>query len=92
MENIPMTLEEATEYVKTLTEDQQRVFEIGTACGRSIQAQSSVDRAVNASLQVGNYALSRYDGGYWLAHASGEGMQVRPDRLLHLMHELWQEF
>ena len=44
------------------------------------------------SLQVGSYALSRYDGGYWLAHASGEGMQVNPDRLLHLMHELWQEF
>ena len=49
-------------------------------------------RRHNEGLTVGNYTLSRYDGGYWLAHASGEGMQVRPDRLLHLMHELWQEF
>ena len=48
--------------------------------------------STRATVQIGDYALSRYDGGYWLAHASGEGMQVRPDRLLHLMHELWQEF
>ena len=44
-------------------------------------------------LQVGNFALSRYDeGSYWLAHKDGEGMQVRPERLQTLVDELWKEF
>ena len=42
-----MGLDEALEYVKTLTEDQQRIFELAFVAGMSKQAQSSVDRAVN---------------------------------------------
>ena len=42
-----MGLDEALEYVKTLTEDQQKVFELAFIAGMSQQAQSSVDRAVN---------------------------------------------
>lgn len=42
-----MGLEEALEYVKTLTEDQQKIFELAFVAGMSKQAQSSVDRAVN---------------------------------------------
>ena len=44
-------------------------------------------------VQVGNFTLSRYDeASYWLAHASGEGMQVKQERLQRLIDELWQEF
>jgi hypothetical protein len=42
-----MSLDEALEYVKTLTEDQQKIFELAFVAGMSKQAQSSVDRAVN---------------------------------------------
>jgi hypothetical protein len=50
-------------------------------------------RRHNEALAVGNYALTRYDAdSYWLAHESGEGMQVRQDRLQRLINELWQEF
>ena len=55
--------------------------------------QASEDlRARTTGLQVGNFALSRYDGGYWLAHASGEGMQVSPAKLQTAMDLLWQDF
>ena len=43
-----MSLDEALEYVKTLTEDQQKIFELAFVAGMSKQAQSSVDRAVNS--------------------------------------------
>ena len=49
-------------------------------------------RRHNEDLTVGNFTLIHYDGGYWLAHASGEGMQVSPARLQAAMDTLWQDF
>lgn len=46
-----MGLDEALEYAKTLTEDQQKIFELAFVAGMSKQAQSSVDRAVNSLTQ-----------------------------------------
>lgn len=79
-----MTLEEAIEYVKTLTEDQQRVFEIGTVCGRSIQAQSSVDRAVNAmdDSALLQQALEKLE---FFAHMKGASEDTR--RLITALRE-----
>lgn len=49
--------------------------------------------AEGQAITIGNFTLSRYDeASYWLAHASGEGMQVKQDRLQRLIDELWQEF
>ena len=42
-----MSLEQALEYVRSLTKDQQEVFEIAFVAGVQKQTQSSVDRAVN---------------------------------------------
>ena len=47
MKQAHMELEEALEYAKGLTKDQQEVFELGFVSGMQKQAQSSVDRAVN---------------------------------------------
>jgi hypothetical protein len=52
-----MSLDEALEYVKTLSEDQQKVFELAFVAGMSKQAQSSVDRAVNAVADDKHYEL-----------------------------------
>jgi hypothetical protein len=52
-----MTLEQALEYVKDLTEDQQKVFELGFISGMQKQTQSSVDRAVNAVADDKHYVL-----------------------------------
>ena len=52
-----MTLEQALEYVKGLTEDQQKVFELGFISGMQKQKQSSVDRAVNAVADDKQYVL-----------------------------------
>jgi hypothetical protein len=52
-----MTLEQALEYVKDLTEDQQKVFELGFISGMQKQTQSSVDRAVNAVADDKQYVL-----------------------------------
>ena len=52
-----MSLDEALEYVKTLSEDQQKVFELAFVAGMSKQAQSSVDRAVNAVADDKHYLL-----------------------------------
>lgn len=43
-------------------------------------------------MQIGNFTLTRYDGGYWLAHKDGEGMQVPASVLGNLVDELWKEF
>ena len=60
---------------------------------QSLRQASEDLRSRTTGLQVGNFALSRYDeASYWLAHASGEGMQVKQDRLQRLIDELWQEF
>ena len=53
----PMTLEQALEYVKGLTEDQQKVFETVFIAGMQKQKQSSVDRAVNAVADDKQYVL-----------------------------------
>jgi len=53
----PMTLEQALEYVKGLTEDKQKVFELGFISGAQKQAQTSVDRAVNAIADDKQYML-----------------------------------
>lgn len=42
-----MSLEQVLEHAKTLTKDQQEVFEMAFVAGMQKQAQSSVDRAVN---------------------------------------------
>ena len=56
-------------------------------------AQASEDlRSRTTGLQIGDFTLTRYDGGYWLAHKDGEGMQVRQERLQTLVDELWKEF
>lgn len=47
MEQEVMSLEQALEYCKSLSEDQQKIFELAFVAGMSKQAQSSVDRAVN---------------------------------------------
>jgi len=52
-----MTLEEALEYVKGLTEDQQKIFELGFISGVQKQTQSSVDRAVNTSADDKHYFM-----------------------------------
>jgi hypothetical protein len=52
-----MSLDEALEYVKTLSEDQQKIFELAFVAGMSKQAQSSVDRAVNAVADDKHYEL-----------------------------------
>jgi hypothetical protein len=49
-------------------------------------------RRHNEDLTVGNFTLIHYDGGYWLAHRDGEGMQVSPERLQALVDELWKDF
>ena len=49
-------------------------------------------RRHNEDLTVGNFTLIHYDGGYWLAHKDGEGMQVSPERLQALVDELWKDF
>jgi hypothetical protein len=43
--------------VKDLTEDQQKVFELGFISGMQKQTQSSVDRAVNAVADDKHYVL-----------------------------------
>jgi hypothetical protein len=57
-----MTLEEALEYVKGLTEDQQKIFELGFISGVQKQTQSSVDRAVNAVADDKHYELGWNSG------------------------------
>jgi len=46
-----MSLEQVLEHAKTLTKDQQEVFEMAFVAGMQKQAQSSVDRAVNSLTQ-----------------------------------------
>lgn len=53
----PMTLEQALEYVKGLTEDQQKVFETVFIAGMQEQMTRSVDRAVNAVADDKQYVL-----------------------------------
>lgn len=60
---------------------------------QSLRQASEDLRSRTEGLQVGNFALSRYDeASYWLAHKDGEGMQVKQERLQRLIDELWQEF
>ena len=57
MSENPMTLEQALEYVKGLTEDQQKVFETAFVAGMQEQMTRSVDRAVNAVADDKQYVL-----------------------------------
>lgn len=60
---------------------------------QSLRQASEDLRSRTTDLPIGNFALSRYDeASYWLAHRSGEGMQVKQERLQRLIDELWQEF
>ena len=59
---------------------------------QSMQEATEALRPRTTGLPIGNFTLTRYDGGYWLAHASGEGMQVSPARLQTAMDTLWQDF
>ncbi len=67
-----MSLEEALEYVKGLTEDQQKIFELGFISGVQKQTQSSVDRAVNAVADDKQYMLG------WNA-----GLEMAATKLVH---------
>ena len=43
-------------------------------------------------IEIGDYTLSHYhNGDFWLAHKSGEGMQVNKYVLAKLMHEFYKE-
>lgn len=59
---------------------------------QSLREQTQELRSRPTGLPIGNFTLSRYDGGYWLAHKDGEGMQVSPERLQALVAELWKDF
>lgn len=59
---------------------------------RLAQPEPGTQARTLQSLRIGNYTLTRYDGGYWLAHASGEGMQVPASVLGNLVDELWKDF
>ena len=57
-----MSLEQALEYGRSLTKDQQEVFEIAFVAGVQKQTQSSVDRAVNASADDKHYVMGWNSG------------------------------
>lgn len=59
---------------------------------QSLREQTQELRSRTTGLPIGNFTLTRYDGGYWLAHASGEGMQVPASVLGNLVDELWKDF
>jgi hypothetical protein len=50
-------------------------------------------RRHNDNIPIAPYTLIRYDAdSYWLAHESGEGMQVSHAKLQAAMNQLWQDF
>lgn len=45
-------------------------------------------------IEIGPYEISKYtglDGGYWIQHESGEGMQVSEAKLSQWLHHFYEE-
>jgi hypothetical protein len=101
-----MGLDEALEYVKTLTEDQQKIFELAFVAGMSRQAQSSVDRAVNGAYDQGfKDARERFEvqiagwtltpgvqpGMIWIRDVGGEGGDFHVHELAEVIGKFYGE-